>query len=382
MDDALERARRRAAAIVEIIQALLEEDEMWAAPEEGGGASPSWMQRLLLTGGVATKATVREHAEPSWSETLSPHLIWKLGERTLFESHLDLSIAREGESDAEVRIAHLSYLLHDAATLGAGIFLVPFGFFNERVHAGWINPMPDKPLTLSDDGVTPTSGLGAQVRGAFPVGSSSVNYAAYVVNGPQVNQGTHKARDAGTLAFDQYADHNLGRAFGARAGWLPVPAVEVGYSVLHADVGSTNPAHGDLEAWLQGTDLNYRQLVPRLKGLVEARAEWIWSDVDRADFGQGAFENERSGGYGSVAYRPSQLKQKWLTRFGLALRYDTLALPGGAPAFDRQRWTAGLNYWLGPRSVIKTAYQFSEEERATGGDDRADAVLLEVFLGF
>ena len=372
----------RAAAMEETIQALLEEEAAMSEREPVESA-PWWRKPVVLAGGASTKFSVREGAKPVWSETISPHLISTIGERALFESHVDLRVHDDGETDAELEFAHLSYVVNDALTVGSGIFLVPFGFYNERIHAGWINKLPDTPLSVGDDSLTPTSGLGVQLRGGLPLGSTArANYAVYVANGPQVNQGTHSAHDAGKLEFTHYSGQNFGKAVGFRAGWLPIPEVEMGYSLMRAGVESTNPAHEDLRAWLQGVDLNYKQMVRPLKGTMEARAEWIWSDVDRADFGGGAFDNERSGGYVQLAYRPSMAAQKLVKRFEVALRYDMLNLPSGAPAFDRQRWTAGLDYWLAPHSALKVAYQFSQEDRATPGQDESHGVLTELYLGF
>jgi hypothetical protein len=60
-------------------------------------------------------------------------------------------------------------------------------------------------------------------------------------------------------------------------------------------------------------------------------------------------------------------------------RYGWLDLPSGAPeAFDQNRWTLGVNYWLNPSTVLKIAYEHTEVD---GGDD-FDAVKAMFAIGF
>ena len=45
------------------------------------------------------------------------------------------------------------------------------------------------------------------------------------------------------------------------------------------------------------------------------------------------------------------------------VRFDMLNQPKDAPGgFDEHRWTVGLDYWITPRAVVKTAYEFDHQE--------------------
>ena len=131
------------------------------------------------------------------------------------------------------------------------------------------------------------------------------------------------------------------------------------------------------------------------------RFEWVFSDVDdvafaaeeggHADEGGHAeeeedgdeafitFNNERSGGYLQLAFRPTKSDMEFLRNLEFVGRYGWLDLPSGAPdAFDQERWTLGVNYWLNPSTVLKIAYEHTEVD---GGDD-FDAVKAMFAIGF
>jgi len=49
---------------------------------------------------------------------------------------------------------------------------------------------------------------------------------------------------------------------------------------------------------------------------------------------------------------------------------------------DEERWTFGLNYWFGPSTVLKAAYQFGERRSATQGNANVNAFLVQAAMGF
>src|SRR5438874_11937363 len=79
---------------------------------------------------------------------------------------------------------------------------------------------------LFTHGILPNISVGVQARGGFPIGSTRVDYAFYVSNGPVLN--TFDARSAGTLAFNSYTDNNDNQAAGGRVGFLPIPGLPAG----------------------------------------------------------------------------------------------------------------------------------------------------------
>ena len=118
-------------------------------------------------------------------------------------------------------------------TVVAGDMLLPLGTYTER-SAGWLNKIPDDPLPRE---VLPGSGVGAQLRGAIPVGQSGqmFTYSAYGVNGPGSVDGSRQLQHArprrqrgaqprlsATLASiqRQYWQLTLDPSGGGRIGWF------------------------------------------------------------------------------------------------------------------------------------------------------------------
>jgi hypothetical protein len=277
----------------------------------------------------------------------------------------------------------VTYALNDYLVIGGGLFVAPFAAYHRDFDPSWITKLPDDPLVFSDGGLAPGSVLGAFISGAYPIGPTKVNYALYVSNGPELMT---SSTNAGSLGFDNFSDLNNNKAIGGRVGFLPMPELEIGYSVLCGQAS----AAGDptTNAFLQAVDFNYTRQSEVVLGTISLRSEWVWSHVGDttyeatgADaFGPLNFKNNRNGGYVQVAYRPSLASIKEIRNLEGIFRYDrmdgpTLAPQGGG---SEQRYTLGLDYWLDARSVVKVAYEF--DHLSSGGG--APAILMQFGVGF
>ena len=347
----------------------------------------------LITGYAFAGYSDRKGENSSFNAGFNPILLWKLNDRLFFEGELELELGRnadgEGVTGVELEYANLSYIANDYVTVKAGRFLSPFGTFAERLHPAWVNKLPDAPLGFGHGGIAPTSELGLQASGGFPAGPTKFNYAVYVANGPRLNTGASEPGEAGLLHFDNNVDINNNKAVGTRIGFLPIPELELGYSFQYARVGEG----GGVNAYLHAVDLSYVRDSRLLKGVIDVRAQWVWSKVDKftfdpdgsLGFGPLNFNNRRDGGYAQLAYRPSKLNNKFLQNLEGVCRWDTINNPDGAPAesaFDEQRWTLGLNYWLGSSTVIKAAYQFGDRRTPGEGRENVNAILFQAAMGF
>lgn len=341
----------------------------------------------LLTGYGFAGYTDRKGEKGTFEAGFNPILLWKLSDRLFFESELELGLGRnaagEGETALELEYANISYLANDYLTLRVGKFLAPFGTFAERLHPAWINKLPDAPLAFAHGGLSPNAEIGFQASGGAPIGPTKFNYAAYVSNGPRLNTGKNDPMEAGVLHFDNNIDINNNKALGTRIGFLPIPELEVGYSFQYARVGEDVKA----SAYLHSVDLGYVRDSQFLKGTLDLRAQWVWSKVSDVTYDTGTgpftFNNQRDGGYVQLAYRPSKLNNAFLKNLELITRWDTLNRPARAPmATDETRWTVGLNYWLGPSTVVKAAYQFGERRDPMNGNENVNALLLQAAMGF
>ena len=80
-----------------------------------------------------------------------------------------------------------------------------------------------------------------------------------------------------------------------------------------------------------------------------------------------------------MAYRPTKLENNILKNLEPVVRYDVINQKKTPVGFDERRWTAGLNYWLGPSTVVKAAYEFDHQNAA---GQSGDALLLQFAVGF
>jgi len=344
----------------------------------------------FLLSGYAFGGFTKRNGEPStFTAGFSPILLWKLSDKLFFEGELELG-QDNAETTVNLEYAHLTYLLNDYITVGVGKFLTPFGQFPDRLHAAWINKLPDFPLVFNEDeGLVGFSQLGAEVRGVIPIGPTKVFYDAYVSNGPRLNT-TDPAR-AGLLDFDNFTDTNNNKAVGGRIGFMPLPQLEIGYSIQSARVLAPDTSGDHARVLLQGVDASYMRDIDWLKGGIDLRGEWVWSRVSRLTydpmgtlgFGPVTFNNRREGGYVQLAYRPYKLKVPFIDKLEAVGRYDTIDAPRDAPgSFDEKRWSIGLNYWLGQSTVIKAAYEFGDRRSLANGRENVDSFLLQAAMGF
>ncbi len=328
----------------------------------------------------------------SFTAGVNPIFYWRPMDKLLFESELEISLA-DSTTDINLEYADASYILNDYITLGAGKFLSPFGIFTTRLHPKTNNKLTDKPFGYPDGSamLAPESEIGGKVSGGVPLwGEAKSNYALYVSNGPTLQADTTNgnALTNGELSFTNTNDNNNNKAFGGRVGFLPIPALEVGYSWEVSRVGTksgTSASGADLTkvgALLQGIDLSYVRDFEPIKGSIDFRAEQIWSHVDSVDYGSagGAFNNDRWAHYLQLSYRPSQIGIPVLKNFEPVFRFDQIDQPKNAPdSIDRTRYTYGLDYWFSPSTVAKIAYE-SDQQSAGGANEHA--VTAEVAVGF
>ena len=280
--------------------------------------------KFLLTGYGSAGYEDRRGKNSTFTGSFNPIFLWHLNERVFFESELELEFDGNAAT-VNLEYANLSYLLNNYVTIKAGKFLSPFGIYADRLHAAWINKLPDAPLPFGHTGIAPFSELGVQVSGGFKLGPTKWHYALYASNGPRLNLGTDEPDEAGVLHFDNNTDLNNSKAVGGRIGFLPIPQLELGYSVQTGKVA----ADRNIRATLQALDLSYVQDADWLNGTFDVRGEWVWSDVGRTTFDAGGelgfgpltFNNKRNGGYVQLAYRPSKVKQEVLKNFELVGRW-------------------------------------------------------------
>ena len=335
--------------------------------------------QVLLTGYGTAGFSALSHTDPSFDAQFNPMLLWKVSDKLLFEGELELEL-EDGETSTKLEQAHLSYLATDWITFDAGKFLNPMNSFVERYHMGWVNRLPDKPLAVYD-GLLPETYVGAQVRGGLPIGTSKVNYSAFVGNAPKVINGVGADDDAGTLGmfeWDNFGNEGGRIASGGHLGFLPVAELEIGYGLHYSGLADSSD-----HVLIQSADLNYVRDSDALRGLLRLNAQWVWSHMGSGTYDNNgtplAFQNNRNGGYTQLAYRATKANFDFLRRVEAVFRYDCLQQKNTPVGYDENRYTFGLNYWLTPKTVFKVAYQL--DDKSKGATDNS-GVLVQFATGF
>lgn len=343
--------------------------------------------KLLVTGSAAAGYFDPEGQSSTFTAEFNPMLLWQLNERLFFEGELELALegpdvnGEGAETETELDLAYLAYLLNDYALLGAGKFSVPFTAYHNHLDPSWINKLPFDPLVYGDGGIAPDTGVGVFATGAVPCHRALFTYAAWLTNGPALI--TENPESAGSLNFDNFNDLNNSKALGLRVSYLPFPQLEVGYSFEFSK--PSPPGLETVRSTLHGVDLNYVARCAAIQGQFTARGAWVWSNLSEATydptgtlgFGPLRFDNDRNGGYAEVAYRPTEAAERLLRNFEFVLRYDRLDIPSGAPGGGTQELlTPGIDYWITSRTLLKAAYAFD-----TSGDD-TDVFALQFATGF
>ncbi len=336
---------------------------------------------FMITGFASTTFRNQQNSDSTFGAMIAPIILWKPNDRLLFEAELHIMLLEE-ETEVDLGYAQITYLLNDYITLGLGKFLLPFGAFNERLHPAWINKLPTSPLTTSLVG---ESGLGFQVRGGASIGPTKVNYVAYLINGPDFGE---SATNAGRLSFFRNSDNNNNKAAGGRIGFLPIPELEIGYSILCGRVGDSGSRYSGVNTLMQGIDFSYAREFDAIKGRLDFRGEAVWVNTDDeiffGPFPTFTFDNRSNAWSIQGAYRPTKVDLKIGDHFELknlefVVRYDQLRRPGsGTLGVDREQVTLGVDYWILPNAVVKAAYVI---DSADGANDR-NGFFMQAGFGF
>lgn len=351
---------------------------------------------VMISGYATVDFESIDGSDSTFGAKFAPILLVKQGDNLLFEGELEFEL-EDSETEANLEYAQILWLANDYLTIGAGKFLNPMNYFSERIHPGWINKLPNAPLPFGHGGALMAGAqLGVQARGGVPVGDMRLSYAVYLSNGPSIvieeeddddgdghgeeeEEEGHGALRNGSLDFDNFDDRNNNLAVGGRIGFSPIPGLEIGYGIEFAQVTPSDSEFDDIDALTQSIDFSYVRSSDALRGIIDARGQFVWVDIDNPHMEPLDFNNESSGGYVQIAYRPLNVNNEFLRNLEPVCRYDWLDLPSGYP--DQSRFTIGLNYWLNASTVIKAAVEFREEDDEHGTENYT-GFRVQAAMGF
>lgn len=262
------------------------------------------------------------------------------------------------ESRFELEQALAGFKLGASGDLRLGLFLVPFGKYNESNRPQQtvlinipLNLEASYPESWRDIGIT------AQGRMGF------LRYAAYFANG--------LGEKDGAAAGQSFRDINKDKAKGGRLGFIVGEGFEVGASYYTGKY--------DKDDWfrltLEGADLTW------VTKDYEVRGEYtrgLWKNPG------GAPDGKADGFFGLVALYLGKLQpvasfQRWDPGApGAGLRL--VAISGGAELLAvRSRWALGARYYLSPTFLIKAEYDINREK---GPALKNNLVLVQAAVSF
>ena len=355
----------------------------WVAIGAAGLAAPAAPQQAPAVNGLLTgyasvwySAAPEEDFRNDFTATISPMLLYALGEDLLFEGEMDVELHGD-ETDLHLEHAQIHYLGLERIQLTAGMFHVPFGIWH---HASWVNRMPTPPLLYQDTHGAPPDGallpilfdVGVMARANLPlVDGWNTSVTAWVSQGPSDGGGHHGTDDPdapepavpGVGYGANFEDNNSDKMTGLQLRAVAPGGVTVqvsGFRAIYDHHGELGVYGGNLSVvWSAGT----RQdplFDFRGEGIVIGQEYEQADEVDKVSYGGYYLQlSRRLGGLEPVA-RWSQLPQ------------STAA--GEVVLEARRQLALGLNYWIMPSVPLKVAYNIEL--------DRANTLFLEWTVGF
>ena len=290
----------------------------------------------------------------------APIFLYRASDKILFEAGFDFIIQNNAPGGAgynttvNLSFATIDYLMNDYMTLSAGNMLLPLGTYSER-SAGWLNKIPDSPMPRN---LLPGTGVGAQLRGAIPIGEKggSLNYSVFTANGPGSVDGSGNAGQLDlvgntgiTLAGPNPANEHGGMGYGGRIAyfypWKAQHDVEFGIS-------------GMSSSWDNAGNRNYSagvvDLAMHFGPSVEVKGEYIRSWVGTDDMGT----IKPNGWWVQGGYKLSGLNPSlsFLKDVELVGRYDTMSDGIGTRT---NRGTIGAVYYLTNTLWLEGDYEWA-----------------------
>ena len=310
----------------------------------------------------------------------APIFLYRGGDNILFEAGFDTTLANNAPGSGgytttfNLSFAQLDYVITDYLTLCAGELLLPMGTYSER-GAGWLNKIPEDPLAV--DALLPGSGIGAELRGALPMGDAGklFNYSVFCVNGPGSSDGTGSAGsldlggNVGVRSDGIAANlHNNPGGGGRLAVFLPFKPrydLELGVSAM---VSEWDNAGSHL--WSAGVVDAALHLGPNF----ELKGEYIVSRYGSDDLGT----INQYGWFVQAGYKLAGLNLEipGINNLEMVGRYDSLHDGLGTTT---DRYSIGGVYYVTSALLLEGYYDFIN---STDPTQPSNQLILQISYGF
>ncbi|MEO9211424.1 MAG: hypothetical protein ABI208_10015 [Ginsengibacter sp.] len=287
----------------------------------------------------------------------SPMFLWRHGNKFLLEFEPSFSGDQLGVNWADV-----TYFALPGLIIRGGYLVLPFGAYNKRLAAAWINKFASDP-----EGIPGLTDYGVEVEGGLQAGDMKWSYDVAISNGLQL------LPDGSTQTVG-ITDNNKNKTITARIGWLPLSnsSLELGASLLTGKVGDAGTKTGNVMANMYALDLN---LVENIKPFqLNIKGQYSITDISHTDYinpvdsSSYSFNNHTTTGYIMASLRPI-LYKSFIKNFEIAARYGNYTSPDNSLFGTKDNSLAlGLNYWLNWRTVVRYTYEaINETNRVSTG---------------
>ena len=276
----------------------------------------------------------------------SPMFLWRHGNKFLLEFEPSFSNDQLG-----VNWAAISYFALPGLIIRGGYLVLPFGTYNKRLAAGWINKFASDP-----EGVAGASDYAVEAEGGIQAGSMKWSYDVAISNGMMLNPD-------GTTQSVGITDNNKNKTITARIGWLPLSnsSIELGASIMTGKVGDAGTKNENVMANLYALDLNIVENINpfqlNIKGQYSITNIGHTDYINPVDSSTYSFNNHTTTGYVMAALRPVSFKN-FIKNFEIAGRYGNYTSPANSLFGTKDNSLAlSLNYWLNWRTVVRYTYE-------------------------
>ncbi len=340
---------------------------------------------LATFGFVANKTTINSPGSQQITKTnsladadrfeFSPMFLWRHGNKFLVEFEASYDGYTVGVNWADV-----SYFAAPGLIIRAGYIVLPFGTYNKRLAAGWIDKLPTDPIGVAD--VPPGSDFGLEVEGGFPLGNMKWNYDLSISNGMQL-------LPDGEIQSVGIVDNNLNKTLTGRIGLLPFSnsSLEIGVSGMVGNVGDDNSQFQSAKTESYAVDMNFVRTFNPI--LVNFKGQFNNTNINKQqyikpdDSSQYTFDNNTSSYFAQLSLRPTGSSSKFLKNLEGAFRIGNYTTPNNSLWGQKSEYVeAGLLYWLSWRSVIKFAYQSNNINSKTIDDNSTTTKSESLFIQF
>lgn len=311
---------------------------------------------------------------------LSPMLLWRHSDNLLVEFEPSFDGNTLG-----VNWANVTYFAAPGLQIHGGYFVVPFGIYNKRLAAGWIDKLAGDPNGFD----LPGTDFGIGFSGGFPLGDMKWSYDVSLTNGLQLLP-DGEVQNAGI------ADNNKGKMISGRLSLLPFSnsCLEIGVSGLHSNAGDAGSNFTSGNVTMYGADINFVKSFDPI--LVNVKGQYNRIEVSRQTYpGQNeasdyTFSNVSSASFAQVSLRPTGVDNSFLKNIEIAYRYSGYNTPANSLwGANSHQNDLGVDYWLNWRTVLKFTYSMSHavstantDQGGTLGITNVNAIYLQFSVEF